>query len=74
MQPLSETLLWGPSLPYLIAGDRNEHPSAAMAWEAAGRRADGVGFWDLMEAPNRQRVGPAQCSKALDGRFVSHHS
>lgn len=56
VQPLSETLLWGPSVPYLIAGERNEHPAASMAWEASGKRLDGVGFLDLMQAQDKQKI------------------
>lgn len=31
---------------YLIAGVNNEHPKEAMAWEAAGKSRDGLGFYD----------------------------
>jgi len=37
---------WGVSIPYLIQGSRNEHPKDAMAWEAAGKSADCLGFYD----------------------------
>ena len=37
-------------MPYLIAGVRNEHPKEAMAWEAAGKSKDGLGFYDKFVA------------------------
>eukprot|EP00669_Euglena_mutabilis_P009365 TRINITY_DN4276_c0_g1_i1.p1 TRINITY_DN4276_c0_g1~~TRINITY_DN4276_c0_g1_i1.p1 ORF type:complete len:729 (-),score=194.09 TRINITY_DN4276_c0_g1_i1:280-2445(-) len=43
---LRKTVEWGLSIPYLIAGVNNEHPKEAMAWEAAGKSRDGLGFYD----------------------------
>eukprot|EP00670_Eutreptiella_braarudii_P007060 CAMPEP_0174282902 /NCGR_PEP_ID=MMETSP0809-20121228/3484_1 /TAXON_ID=73025 ORGANISM="Eutreptiella gymnastica-like, Strain CCMP1594" /NCGR_SAMPLE_ID=MMETSP0809 /ASSEMBLY_ACC=CAM_ASM_000658 /LENGTH=719 /DNA_ID=CAMNT_0015377423 /DNA_START=32 /DNA_END=2191 /DNA_ORIENTATION=+ len=47
---LKKTVEWGLSVPYLIAGVRNEHPKEAMAWEAAGKSKDGLGFYDKFVA------------------------
>eukprot|EP00667_Euglena_gracilis_P003452 EG_transcript_3463 len=50
---LRKTVEWGLSIPYLIAGVNNEHPRDAMAWEAAGKSRDGLGFYDkfVKDAP-----------------------
>ena len=47
---LRQTVEWGISIPYLISGAENEHPKEAMAWEAAGKTRDGVGFFDMRQA------------------------
>ena len=52
---MAESVAWGPSMPYLICGARNEHPGKAMSWEGAGKRLDGTGFYDLMKAEDKHQ-------------------
>jgi 4-hydroxy 2-oxovalerate aldolase len=48
--PLREKLDWGYSHPYMLTGQLNQHPRAAIAWRAGERRHDCVAFFDeLME-------------------------
>eukprot|EP00451_Oxyrrhis_marina_P013373 CAMPEP_0204323214 /NCGR_PEP_ID=MMETSP0469-20131031/9221_1 /ASSEMBLY_ACC=CAM_ASM_000384 /TAXON_ID=2969 /ORGANISM="Oxyrrhis marina" /LENGTH=725 /DNA_ID=CAMNT_0051304647 /DNA_START=17 /DNA_END=2194 /DNA_ORIENTATION=- len=54
IQPLADTMEWGPSIPYLITGARNLHPRDAMAWQSAGKKLDGVGFLDFINAKEKQ--------------------
>jgi len=57
---------WGVSIPYLIQGARNEHPKDAMAWEAAGKSADAVGFYDQFMA-DKETATLAPAEPAEDG-------
>ncbi|MFW5859421.1 MAG: aldolase catalytic domain-containing protein [Planctomycetota bacterium] len=50
IEPLRAEMTWGPSIPYMITGQMNEHPRAAMKWEAGDRPKDYVGFYDSMIA------------------------
>lgn len=43
---LREQIEWGPLTPYLVTGQHNEHPRAAMEWRASDRKDDFVGFYD----------------------------
>ena len=44
--PLSRELDWGPSPPYMIAGQFNQHPRAAMAWRAGDQKDECLEFYD----------------------------
>ena len=43
-----------PSLPYLVAGTRNDDPSDSLAWCNAGKKHDGVGFLDFVRSKAKQ--------------------
>lgn len=51
MQPLSQTLDWGYSIPYMITGHYNEHPRSAIALRASERKDDYLGFYDEIASP-----------------------
>ncbi len=44
--PLRETMEWGPLPPYIIAGQLNQHPRAAMAWRAGEQKDQCADFYD----------------------------
>ncbi|AWT59745.1 MAG: 4-hydroxy-2-oxovalerate aldolase [Candidatus Moanabacter tarae] len=44
--PLRRNLEWGPTVPYNITGQHNQHPRSAMAFEASSSREDYVDFYD----------------------------
>ncbi len=44
--PLSKELDWGPSPPYMITGQFNQHPRSAIAWRASEDRDKIVEFYD----------------------------
>ncbi|MGC8841465.1 MAG: nucleoid-structuring protein H-NS, partial [Candidatus Sumerlaeaceae bacterium] len=44
--PLAKELDWGPSPPYMITGQFNQHPRAAIAWRAGEQRDRIVEFYD----------------------------
>jgi 4-hydroxy 2-oxovalerate aldolase len=44
--PLQQTLEWGPLPPYVIAGQCNQHPRAAIAWRASEQRDACADFYD----------------------------
>jgi len=44
--PLSRELDWGPSPPYIITGQMNQHPRTAIAWRASDQRDNIVEFYD----------------------------
>jgi 4-hydroxy 2-oxovalerate aldolase len=46
LMPLSRELDWGPSPPYMITGQFNQHPRAAIAWRASDQRDNIVDFYD----------------------------
>ena len=48
IEPLREKLLWGFDIPYMITGLLNEHPRAAMQFNASEDRGDVVKFYDSM--------------------------
>ena len=48
--PLRDQMEWGYKLPYMLTGQLNRHPRAAIAQRASENRDDVVGFYDqLME-------------------------
>jgi len=48
IEPLREQLMWGFDTPYMITGLMNQHPRAAMRFNASEDRGDMVKFFDLM--------------------------
>ena len=46
MEPLKETVEWGPLVPYNITGQRNLHPRAAMQFRATEDRDNYLKFYD----------------------------
>jgi 4-hydroxy 2-oxovalerate aldolase len=46
IEPLREKLLWGFDTPYMMTGILNEHPRAAMSFNASGDKGDIVKFFD----------------------------
>jgi 4-hydroxy 2-oxovalerate aldolase len=50
VEPLRESVNWGPSLPYHITGQLNRHPRAAMEWLAGTSADDSVSFFDKVYA------------------------
>ena len=47
-EPLKKDLRWGPDIPYIITGQMNEHPRAAMKFLAGDTPKDIVTFYDTM--------------------------
>ncbi len=45
---LHKTLAWGPSVPYNITGQHNQHPRSAMALEASSDKDNYVEFYDRL--------------------------
>ena len=43
---LNRTIEWGPLAPYIIAGQLNQHPRAAIAWLATAQRDACMDFYD----------------------------
>ena len=43
---LNRTIEWGPLPPYIIAGQLNQHPRAAIAWLASAQRDSCMDFYD----------------------------
>lgn len=43
---LQKTLEWGPYPPYMITGQSNQHPRAAIAWRACDQKENCVDFYD----------------------------
>jgi 4-hydroxy 2-oxovalerate aldolase len=43
---LSRAIEWGPLPPYIIAGQLNQHPRAAIAWLATAQRDACMDFYD----------------------------
>ena len=48
IEPKREKLLWGFDIPYMITGFMNQHPRAAMRFNASEDRGDLVKFYDMM--------------------------
>ncbi len=48
IEPLQEKLMWGFDIPYMITGLLNQHPRAAMKFNASEDRGDIVKFFDLI--------------------------
>jgi len=46
--PLRKQLDWGYSIPYMITGQLNQHPRAAIKARASEQPDDYVAFWDMM--------------------------
>ena len=46
IEPLRETVEWGPLIPYNITGQRNLHPRAAMQFRAGENKDDYLEFYD----------------------------
>ena len=46
IEPMRHDLKWGFDIPYMITGMRNEHPRAAMKFNAGENRGDLVKFFD----------------------------
>jgi len=51
MLPMSRTMDWGYSIPYMITGHHNEHPRTAIALRASERKDDYLGFYDEIASP-----------------------
>jgi 4-hydroxy 2-oxovalerate aldolase len=49
IEPMRAGLMWGFDIPYMITGMRNEHPRAAMAFNAGEHRGDWVKFFDSLD-------------------------
>ncbi len=50
MLPLRKTLDWGPSIPYNITGQLNQHPRAAIEWREGPTPDDYLTFYDKVVA------------------------
>ena len=50
IDPLRETVEWGPLVPYNITGQMNRHPRAAMEFRAGDEKDDYLKFYDQMVA------------------------
>ena len=48
IEPLRKDLLWGFDIPYMITGLLNQHPRAAMKFNASKDRGDLAKFFDMM--------------------------
>jgi len=48
IEPLREVFTWGPAIPYMITGQLNQHPRAAMKFMAGENSTDIVEFFDRM--------------------------
>lgn len=48
IMPLREEILWGYDIPYMLTGQLNMHPRAAMAYMDSEHRADYIKFYDEM--------------------------
>jgi 4-hydroxy 2-oxovalerate aldolase len=46
IEPLRDSMRWGPDIPYMITGLLNQHPRAAMKFNAGEDRMDIVKFFD----------------------------
>jgi 4-hydroxy 2-oxovalerate aldolase len=51
IEPMRSELRWGFDIPYMITGQLNEHPRAAMAFNAGEHRGDLVRFFDSLVDP-----------------------
>ncbi|MGQ9660178.1 MAG: aldolase catalytic domain-containing protein [Thermochromatium sp.] len=48
--PLRQQLDWGPSIPYNLTGQLNQHPRAAIEWREGPTPDDFLGFYDKLVA------------------------
>jgi 4-hydroxy 2-oxovalerate aldolase len=48
IEPMRKDLMWGYDIPYMITGQLNQHPRAAMKFNAGEDRGDIVKFYDQM--------------------------
>ncbi len=48
VEPLRSTLLWGPDIPYMLTGLMNQHPRAAIKFNATADRGKIVKFYDTL--------------------------
>ena len=48
IEPLRERLMWGFGIPYMMTGILNQHPRAAMNFNASSDKVDIVKFFDLI--------------------------
>lgn len=46
IEPLRDSLGWGFSVPYMLTGFMNRHPSSAIKWNAGAEKDDVVKFYD----------------------------
>jgi 4-hydroxy 2-oxovalerate aldolase len=46
IEPLRETQVWGPLLPYNITGQLNRHPRAAIKFLGSEEKGDYIKFFD----------------------------
>ncbi len=51
IEPLRARLGWGFDLPYMLCGFLNQHPRAAIKYNAAAEKGDIVRFYDTLEEP-----------------------
>jgi 4-hydroxy 2-oxovalerate aldolase len=49
IEPLRKDLGWGFDLPYMLCGFLNQHPRAAIKYNATKDRSDIVKFYDTLE-------------------------
>ena len=50
IEPMRKDLGWGFDIPYMLTGLLNQHPRAAMAFNAAAERGDLVEFYDSLNS------------------------
>jgi 4-hydroxy 2-oxovalerate aldolase len=48
--PLRREIEWGPSVPYNLTGQLNQHPRAAIEWSEGPNRDDYLSFYDKVVA------------------------
>ncbi len=48
IEPMREQLIWGFDIPYMLTGLMNQHPRAAMKFNASGDRSNVVKFFDSL--------------------------
>jgi 4-hydroxy 2-oxovalerate aldolase len=48
VDPLRESIEWGPLVPYNLTGQMNRHPRAAMDFRASDNKDDYVKFYDQL--------------------------
>ncbi|MFC2067164.1 aldolase catalytic domain-containing protein [Chloroflexota bacterium] len=48
IEPMREKLMWGADIPYMMTGILNQHPRAAMSFNASEDRGNIVKFYDLI--------------------------
>ena len=48
IEPLRETLMWGPDIPYMITGLMNQHPRAAIQFNASEDKGNLIKFLDMV--------------------------